>query len=239
MEREQRILVQCRTCKHLLDQHNAFVCGRCHTVPYCCRDCQRSDWGKHKFTCVIPNSSSNSGVAAETAEMTRIFERLAAMITVAQPAVIDTILNVMKLKGLTTPENYMLVFDFDSKVEESRKFSNDHISTQSIEHALLNLEASVVRTPPLMAKRSWISQRVDFLDSAQHRIDPTHRLARTDDPENELILAAIFVDDTVAKAILKDIDLYDVCYQTFAKFRVLLIVQIGDRCQHGIFAFHE
>lgn len=39
-----------RVCQHCLEK-SSTCCGRCHTIRYCGRECQRLDWGVHKAEC--------------------------------------------------------------------------------------------------------------------------------------------------------------------------------------------
>jgi hypothetical protein len=51
---EQRMLRllarwRCATCDRPLRKEK--TCGRCRSVSYCSRECQRGDWAQHKATC--------------------------------------------------------------------------------------------------------------------------------------------------------------------------------------------
>lgn len=56
LEEELNLLARCRACCHCHLQEDTAVrrfqcCGRCSVVRYCSRDCQHSDWKKHRKAC--------------------------------------------------------------------------------------------------------------------------------------------------------------------------------------------
>jgi hypothetical protein len=45
---EEQEITACKVCYKV---EGAQKCGRCRTVSYCGKDCQRSDWKRHKLVC--------------------------------------------------------------------------------------------------------------------------------------------------------------------------------------------
>ena len=57
----------CNTCSKTTAELGTSLkrCAKCHTTPYCSRDCQKTDWKKHKKICAknaaAPSSTRSSG----------------------------------------------------------------------------------------------------------------------------------------------------------------------------------
>mmetsp|Transcript_44814 Transcript_44814/g.66496 ORF Transcript_44814/g.66496 Transcript_44814/m.66496 type:complete len:554 (-) Transcript_44814:221-1882(-) len=50
-KRSSRKQVKCETCKAIRPYTEMKKCSRCRTATYCCVECQRKDWPRHKVQC--------------------------------------------------------------------------------------------------------------------------------------------------------------------------------------------
>ncbi|KAL6829565.1 hypothetical protein J3E69DRAFT_365154 [Trichoderma sp. SZMC 28015] len=62
---------RCNTCKKGPPEVSLKRCAKCHTTPYCSRDCQKADWKAHKKIC-SKNQSTNASSTASNSASTRL-----------------------------------------------------------------------------------------------------------------------------------------------------------------------
>ncbi len=62
-----------RCCAACLRPGATRRCGRCGKASYCSKDCQRTDWARHKKTCLGRDDALNAPIQSLTSELSNVF----------------------------------------------------------------------------------------------------------------------------------------------------------------------